>query len=269
MREPSHDQTTSTVRDSALRKLMALRTHLEIFAARESIARDLPGARMRAALDPALERMREAIQRRDSAAFFEADRVLHGTMIELAEVPLLMELWERVWTALSEFHRTSLSEHWPDLRILLAEHEYLVSAVSSGDAGAAEDGIRHHLEAIWFRLAEQRGEILQETDPLQRAAAYLAFHYHRAISLRELAARIAFTSSGHLSRLFREHYGLSFQAYLQRMRLEKAAELLRQTSLPIARIARRVGYQDVSRFGQHFKRQFGATCSAWRERDRA
>jgi AraC-like DNA-binding protein len=32
----------------------------------------------------------------------------------------------------------------------------------------------------------------------------------------------------------------------------------------VARIARRVGYQDVSRFGQHFKRQFNKTPVAWR-----
>jgi AraC-like DNA-binding protein len=245
---------------------MGLRTQLELFAAREFIGRDPTGERIRAALAPVLQTMREAIQRQDHTAFFEADRELHGTIIAQAEVPLLMEVWRQVWEALSQFHRSSLSEHWPDLRILLAEHEYLVSAVCSGDAGAAEDGIRHHLEAIWFRLAEQRGEILRETDPLQRAAAYLAFHYHRPIQLKEVAANVAFTSPGHLSKLFREHYGISFQTYLQRLRLEKAAELLRQTALPIARIARRVGYQDVSRFGQHFKRQYGDTCSQWRKK---
>jgi len=52
---------------------------------------------------------------------------------------------------------------------------------------------------------------------------------------------------------------------LQKLRLEKAAELLVTTRLPIARIASRVGYHDVSRFGQHFKRHHGQTPSEWRK----
>ncbi len=67
-----------------------------------------------------------------------------------------------------------------------------------------------------------------------------------------------------ISRLFRQHHGLSFQAYLQRLRLEKAAELLRATRLPIARIAKRAGYRDASRFGQQFKRMSEATPFEYR-----
>jgi len=36
-------------------------------------------------------------------------------------------------------------------------------------------------------------------------------------------------------------YGLNFRAYLQKLRLEKAAELLATTRLPVGTIARRVG----------------------------
>ncbi|MBL9153109.1 MAG: helix-turn-helix domain-containing protein [Verrucomicrobiales bacterium] len=49
-----------------------------------------------------------------------------------------------------------------------------------------------------------------------------------------------------------------------KLRLEKAAELLRTTRLPVARIAKRVGYRDVSRFGRHFKRRHGRTPAAYR-----
>jgi AraC-like DNA-binding protein len=36
--------------------------------------------------------------------------------------------------------------------------------------------------------------------------------------------------------------------------------------MPVARIARRVGYRDLSRFGLHFKRRFGAPPARWRQR---
>jgi transcriptional regulator GlxA family with amidase domain len=118
---------------------------------------------------------------------------------------------------------------------------------------------------VWFRLAEQTKSTTEpEGDPLQRATAHLAFRLHCPLKLTQVASKIAFTSPGNLSRLFRQQHGLSFQAYLQRLRLEKAAELLRTTRLTIARIAKRVGYRDVSRFGQHFKRLFEATPVEYR-----
>jgi AraC family transcriptional regulator len=51
--------------------------------------------------------------------------------------------------------------------------------------------------------------------------------------------------------------------------MEKAAELLRSTRLPIARIAKRVGYNDASRFSQHFKRLFETAPIEYRRPDSA
>jgi len=58
--------------------------------------------------------------------------------------------------------------------------------------------------------------------------------------------------------------GLSPLQYVIRTRIESAMVLLRTTRLPVAEIAWRVGYGDVSRFGQHFRRQTGTTPAAFR-----
>jgi transcriptional regulator GlxA family with amidase domain len=58
--------------------------------------------------------------------------------------------------------------------------------------------------------------------------------------------------------------GMNFRAYLQKIRLGKAAELLASTRLPVGTIARRVGHRDFSRFGQHFKRMHGVEPRRWR-----
>ena len=135
-----------------------------------------------------------------------------------------------------------------------------------GDPIAAEDAARSHIEAVWYRLAEQHDTAgVPSADALQRATAHVAFRMHCPLRLTEVAHQVAFTSPGNLSRLFRQHHGVSFQGYLQKVRLEKAAELLRSTRLPVARIARRVGYRDVSRFGQHFKRRFQVSPTAYRQ----
>lgn len=256
--DPSEDSLEN------LRKLVAVREELEVIAVRE-LAR-LPAARLEAPLGGLLEPMRKAARARDYPAFQRMDRTMHERIIRLSGVPLLPALWATVWQELLGFHRSSLRIYWPDLRVLMEEHEYLVRSILSGDAVAAEDGIRHHLQAIWYRIAEKRCGFQQSDDPLQRAVAYLCFHFHRQVRLAFVARKIAFASEGHLSKLFLARYGLSFQAYLQKLRLEKASDLLARSSLSVTLVAHRCGYQDVSRFGQHFRRKYAASPLQWRRR---
>lgn len=253
--------------DSDLRHLSALRALIEGFAARNAATRAAGSPAVLTRLRSILRQLTKAVSARDYAAFRNADYELHETIVNLAAVPLLRDIWLTVWNGLLAFHKKGFEECFPDARILGEEHERLVETVSLGDPAAAEDAARSHVEAVWFRLAEQHGAgDTRNSDPLQRATAHLAFRMHCPLRLSEVAQKVAFTSAGNLSRLFRRHHGLGFQAYLQKIRLEKAAELLRTTRLPVARIARRVGCRDASRFGQHFKRCFGAPPAQWRRR---
>jgi len=253
------------VTDIELRKLSALRSLLEGFAGHHAALHTARDSSPLVSLRGILKRVNEAIRQRNYVAFRDADYELHEAIVMLADVPLLREAWLLVWKALQGFHHKAFEECFPDARILSEEHEHLVETIALGDPAAAEDAARAHVEAVWFRLAEQHGQRgTPPPDPLQRTTAHLAFRMHCPLRLSEVAAKVAFTSPGNLSRLFRQHHGVSFQGYLQKIRLEKAAELLRTTRLPVARVARRVGYRDVSRFGQHFKRRFGTIPTDWR-----
>lgn len=253
--------------DLELRRLSELRALLEGFAARHAAAHAREDAAAMKTMHNVLKRLTSATRRRDYASFRVADHELHAAIVNLAAVPQLPETWQSVWDALQGFHRDAFDECFPDARFLSDEHEYLVETIALGDPAAAEDAARSHVEAVWFRLAEQQGATTaRKADPLQRATAHLAFRMHCPLRLTEVARTVAFTSAGNLSRLFRQHHGVSFQACLQKLRLEKAAELLTTTRLPVARIAKRVGYRDVSRFGQHFKRHHRQTPCEWRKR---
>jgi AraC-like DNA-binding protein len=252
--------------DTELRRLSELRSMLEGFAARHAASHATPEARQPELLRAILKRLSTAVRRRDYSAFRAADAQLHETVVTAAAVPVLLDVWKVVWGGLQGFHQKGFEECFPDARVLIEEHEHLVETIALGDPVAAEDAARNHVEAVWFRLAEQHHDATtREADPLQRAAAHLAFRLHSPVRLSDVAAKVAFTSPGNLSRLFRQRYGISFQGYLQKLRMEKAAELLRTTRLPIASVARRVGYRDVSRFGQHFKRRFAREPSRWRK----
>ncbi|MDE7132757.1 MAG: AraC family transcriptional regulator [Lachnospiraceae bacterium] len=60
-----------------------------------------------------------------------------------------------------------------------------------------------------------------------------------------------------LKTMFKSVYGTSIAAHIKEHRMEKAAKLLRETSLSIAEIAERVGYDSQSRFTTAFKAYCG------------
>jgi AraC-like DNA-binding protein len=256
--------------ETELRRLSELRAMLEGFAARHAASHATAEARQPTLLRAILKRLNASVRRRDYPGFRRADEELHTAVVAAADVPHLLEVWRVVWTGLQGFHRKGFDECFPDTRILIEEHEHLVDTIVLGDPVAAEDAARSHVEAVWFRLAEQQHQAdSAKVDPLQRAASHLAFRLHCRLRLSEVATKVAFTSAGNLSRLFRLRYGMSFRAYLQELRLGKAAELLASTRLPVGTIARRVGYRDFSRFGQHFKRRHGVEPREWRKRENA
>jgi AraC family transcriptional regulator len=85
------------------------------------------------------------------------------------------------------------------------------------------------------------------------------------LPLAELAS-LAAMSPFHFLRCFKAVTGLPPHRYLIAERMERAKALLGSTRLPIAEIAWRVGYQDVSRFTKLFRRHAGVTPGVWRGR---
>jgi transcriptional regulator GlxA family with amidase domain len=82
------------------------------------------------------------------------------------------------------------------------------------------------------------------------------------LSLAAVAHSIA-TSRRQLQRVFAEQ-GTSFRTELQRVRMARAAQLLRQETLPVATVARAVGYRQAAQFSKAFRRHHGHPPSAAR-----
>ena len=71
-------------------------------------------------------------------------------------------------------------------------------------------------------------------------------------------------STANLSRLVRQTTGRTFQQLLQQRRLEQAARLLRETTLPAEDIIAAVGYDNTSYFYRLFRSHYGMTPKAYR-----
>jgi len=88
-------------------------------------------------------------------------------------------------------------------------------------------------------------------------------HFAESFALDELAAR-AGLSPNHFCTAFRKHFAVAPIDLLIRLRLERARELLRDRSLPIAAIAHAVGYDDAHYFAKLCRRRLGCPPSALR-----
>ena len=84
-------------------------------------------------------------------------------------------------------------------------------------------------------------------------------------SLDEMAERVNISIS-HLGRLFRAETGYPPKQYLQHLRLEHAAKLLRESFLTVKQIRIHVGYTDKTMFIKAFKAKYCMPPNEYRNR---
>ncbi|MEU6024722.1 helix-turn-helix domain-containing protein [Micromonospora sp. NPDC048871] len=79
-------------------------------------------------------------------------------------------------------------------------------------------------------------------------------------------ARAAMFSKFHFTRIFQRVTGVSPGRFLSALRLQRAKQLLVSTSLNVADISLRVGYNSVGTFSSRFTRSIGMSPTAYRRR---
>jgi AraC family transcriptional regulator len=102
---------------------------------------------------------------------------------------------------------------------------------------------------------------------LLRIVDYARARFLERPSLRELS-HVAGVSPEHFSREFRRLYGMGPAPYLRRLRLEWAAERLRNPDDALVDIASAAGFADQSHFTRRFRQQFGVTPAVFRAASR-
>lgn len=100
---------------------------------------------------------------------------------------------------------------------------------------------------------------------LKRITEYVNDNYNRKISLKELAEKENLNLY-YLSHYINDKLGISFQKYLNNIRLEVAIDLLIYTEKKIVDIVFECGFADVNYFYKIFKKKFNYTPLHYRER---
>ena len=93
---------------------------------------------------------------------------------------------------------------------------------------------------------------------------YMEEHLDEPLTISTLSRR-ACLSATTFKAGFRRLYGLPVHAWLRQRRMERAAELLRDSSLSVLGVAQSVGYGSASQFTAAFRRQYGVTPAQYRK----
>lgn len=122
--------------------------------------------------------------------------------------------------------------------------------------------LRTMLEAIMEAIERNRRQ-----DPgflIFEALDFMEKHCCEDISRDDVAEKVHLSPS-HFSRLFRRESGATFTDVLNRMRIDRAAEMLARTDRQIAMIALECGFRDQSYFTKVFKRYRNTTPLRYRK----
>ncbi len=98
---------------------------------------------------------------------------------------------------------------------------------------------------------------------MERSIAYMKANLFSQLTVNDVAQHLGYSGS-RLRAIFKKATGESIYAYLLRLRLQKAKELLSNTELSILEIAMDVGFASYTRFADLFRTKCGTSPTAFR-----
>lgn len=105
----------------------------------------------------------------------------------------------------------------------------------------------------------------RDVDLVEAARDVIARRFKENLSLSEIAGLVE-SSVFHLARIFKARTGFSLHAYRNQLRLRTALERLVEPGVDLIDIALDLGFSSHSHFTETFRRNFGKTPSAVRQR---
>lgn len=137
-----------------------------------------------------------------------------------------------------------------------------------------QDIIRALLREFWYMLKRKlpQSNCMKQSEnrrnamlnDLQQLLDYMDHHYTENITLESAAQKMNFSDS-HFSKVFKKLTGINFVTYLNVIRIEHAASMLKNTSDKITDIALSCGFNNIRTFNRVFKNITGYTPTEFAE----
>lgn len=123
--------------------------------------------------------------------------------------------------------------------------------------------LEYAMKILMITILRMRAEASTGEQILDRTMEYLTNHYTEKITLEELA-ELEHISTSYLSRKFKQRTGVPVITYINRLRVEKARQLLMASLLDINEIAYQTGFDSPKYFHRVFKSVTGESPASFR-----
>jgi AraC-like DNA-binding protein len=156
-----------------------------------------------------------------------------------------------------------------DAERLAGPVEELLRLAGKSDLASAVREKRLGLECLELLLPllkprKNMEETLRRPGRLPAVIEYMRAHCAEKLSVRELSLRSGMSRAG-LYQLFGDTIGVPPHQYITQLRIELAAEKLRETGMTLAEIASALGYPNQFLLSRHFKNQHGVSPREYRK----
>jgi len=174
---------------------------------------------------------------------------------------------DRTNISLNVHRRLSESEQQDFMRIHKMLNSAMTSRYNDSYVMRSRSNSEVHFQQLFLALIE-----LLQIQPGQEKAnkladgimGYIVQNYYQNITLEQLSDSFNFHTA-HIIRTFKKEYGVTPIEALNNVRIDKAKQLLENTSLSTTEIASKVGYSTPSYFARVFKKTVGLTPQAYRK----
>lgn len=131
--------------------------------------------------------------------------------------------------------------------------QYISSISSEKIIGVSTEEHEEHLKKFSLECSRYLSQLRQNSAQgiLNKIDKEISEHYMDKISLKSLSEKY-YINSAYLGQIFKKHYNVSFNNYLNDYRIEKAAELLKRSDEKIYKIAEQVGFSNTDYFINKF-----------------
>ncbi len=152
---------------------------------------------------------------------------------------------------------TMLEEVMQEFRLRLEDLEVELTNLSI-DPGASFEQVIENQHDIGFSIIHliEQSKKRKNRINLEEIKQYIDQRYDaNNLSLDEVAKKF-FVSKEYLTTVFKQKYGYNVTEYIITLRMEKAKQLIKNTTMQYKIIAEKVGYDDVPYFYRVFKRYY-------------
>lgn len=195
-----------------------------------------------------------------------------SNLIENPKLMLHTNIWKRIEVEIRMLQISELKRYYNFVTGLI------YSAISSSDKEKLEvdtdsisfydiTSIEHFVEVVkrkilvyvdFMERKESQGNIMDEI------CEYIDQNFTEKLVLSDIAEKF-FISYSHLSKMFHETYGVSFQEYLISKRMVYSEQLLQCPTMNLQEISEAVGYNNVFNFSRAFKKYYGVSPTFYKK----